>query len=304
MEEHIIKSLSDYLQVVEELKEEYPARLFGNNLTVCTLLFRGHSDISYRLEPGIHRKTITRLGEKQEITNSRYTAFSTEKRILRHFMSEASAFVPVGSIDYNDYSKWVSLAQHYGVPTRFLDWTSNPLVALYFACEGNDSKDAVVWMCHLNNYERFARFAEQNENRGTGNATIAELIKRCVEGSCENTDLPKYPFFYKPYYFDTRMSAQSSHFMIWGEDERAFEEMIPEERYMQFTPPPDGVRIYSVDDRKCCLYKVTIKASSKQELMRQMDTVGINAKTLFPGLDGIGRYIERHYRFNYDETIL
>jgi len=41
--------------------------------------------------------------------------------------------------------------------------------------------------------------------------------------------------------------------------------------------------------------------TSQQSILRQFDMMGINEKTLFPGLDGIGRYIEAKYRFDYDE---
>lgn len=37
--------------------------------------------------------------------------------------------------------------------------------------------------------------------------------------------------------------------------------------------------------------------------MRELDSVGINEKTLFPGLDGIGRYVEQRFRFNYNEAM-
>ena len=70
--------------------------------------------------------------------------------ILENFIQDASAYIL--QYDTNNYIRWLELAQHYGVPTRLLDWTENALIALYFACESNKNCDAVVWMLHKNNY--------------------------------------------------------------------------------------------------------------------------------------------------------
>ena len=45
----------------------------------------------------------------------------------------------------NDYFGWLFLAQHYGVPTRLLDWSENPLVAAYFAVLDDPNDDGCIW---------------------------------------------------------------------------------------------------------------------------------------------------------------
>lgn len=93
------------------------------------VFFRGHSDSEYLLEPGIYRKD-----KKKERNLVQY-----EDRIYREIISTA----PQDFIGKNTLET-LALMQHYDAPTRILDLTENALVALYFACAGNDDKDGEI----------------------------------------------------------------------------------------------------------------------------------------------------------------
>ena len=82
-------------------------------------VFRGHSDARFRLVPSVARVPHT---------STNLAAF--EKSIFKIFRREAESFGANGP--HNDW-EWLAFGQHHGLPTRMLDWTQNPLVALYFA---------------------------------------------------------------------------------------------------------------------------------------------------------------------------
>ena len=96
-------------------------------------IFRGVPDQSYDLIPSIGRLNSSSRGK------SGFPSF--EKRIIRTFKKRAQAHMDVLP---SSEIEWLALAQHHGLPTRLLDWSYNPLVALFFAVsEDNDTASAV-----------------------------------------------------------------------------------------------------------------------------------------------------------------
>lgn len=287
MEDIYISKLSDYLEAIEKLEEQYKG-----SPTSTTFIYRGHSSESYELLPGLFRKHRHLADKEQElyITNDIYGPVN-EKDILNAFIQEASSTV---SIPNNELSKWAEYAQHFGAPTRLLDWSSNPLVALYFACVKKENTGR-VWMLHLSNYNRL--WMRQMEE------PLRRSIRQIITDNIEGTSKYDYPIPYTPYYVDPRMSAQGSFFLAWGANHESFEEMFLKEEYEMAIPNNSGIRIYGVHEQTAFLFSFLIHSDRKVHLLRELDTVGINEKTLFPGLDGIGRYVEKKFHFDYNEAI-
>lgn len=101
-----------------------------------TMLFRGVSDSKYPLVPSVGRLDIKKESSLEQFEKDSLKEF---KRRSLPFLK----FIPETQLE------WLFLAQHYGLPTRLLDWTLNPLVAIYFACSSNkDSEFAVYRYIH------------------------------------------------------------------------------------------------------------------------------------------------------------
>lgn len=295
-----ISNVSNFLEFLENLNQEYPAHSLNNTPVRNHFLFRGMEDHTYELLPGLFRKTTTITSESNAVVNQKYLVFSDEMGILLNFIQEASAYV--NNIPADDYVRWAELAQHYGVPTRFLDWTENPLVALYFACESNSSKDAVVWIIHKINFTYYANGKDKTRIPKTNEENILDLLTTSPQNKEKYGTLYKSPLIYTPYYFDIRMSAQASWFMVWGTEQKPLETMFEDSNYMRVKRPEVNVRSVGKSTENQFICKVLIHASDKQKIVRQLDYTGVNAKALFPGLDGVGRHIERICRFDYNEA--
>ena len=96
------------------------------------MIFRGVSQASYELAP-----SIARIPAKDEKSR-----FEFEQEIFEEFQARA---IPYLKREPKSKIEWLFLAQHYGIPTRLLDWTTNPLVALFFATQKNNEHNFAVY---------------------------------------------------------------------------------------------------------------------------------------------------------------
>lgn len=109
-----IRSVNEFLEIIN---------LFEIDKNI---LFRGQSDLSFKLEPSIYRKNYTENKEAaiyKEIIKNNLKEINSGRTLLDNVVN----------------------MQHIGVSTRLLDWTSNPLISLFFAVSENEDKDAYVF---------------------------------------------------------------------------------------------------------------------------------------------------------------
>ncbi|WP_374139161.1 MULTISPECIES: FRG domain-containing protein [unclassified Sphingomonas] len=122
---HVAETVDDFQEFFSELQD----RFFGERYSEW--VFRGHSKANYDLRPAIGR---------EKHTESSFAKF--EESIFSLFKRESAPFIALAL--QNDY-EWLALAQHHGLPTRLLDWSFNPFIALYFAVAQNPDEDGALW---------------------------------------------------------------------------------------------------------------------------------------------------------------
>ena len=277
-----ITNIESFLNQLPRLNEKLEGNFF----------YRGQSDFSFVLTPSVIRGN--RIQKEHEI----YSIIQTE--CAHEFDNTLS------------HSEVLSKMQHYGVPTRLLDITSNALVALYFACESNPSKDGVVYVIKINNenikqYDSdsvtilasLPRFTleEKNEIRLLAlkysdldikkfnkEPIIRRLLheikkeKPAFENIINPKDLLSY-FYFIPRKTNPRIIRQSGAFIIFGL-EPANLDIVDE-----FTG-------YNIDS-----YKIVIDAGKKQDIINQLSCFGITKASLHPELYKVAEYINEKYKY-------
>ncbi|WKT93791.1 FRG domain-containing protein [Brucella anthropi] len=223
-------------------------------------LFRGQLDESWPLIPSLYRTTPNVMGAPAK------EAFDDfEMRCLQHFFREGHPYLPTLQRGYaNDRI----IAQHFGVPTRLLDWSRDPLVALYFAVEQSQALvDAAVYML-------------------TPNATISPDAIRL--------DNPQYPAIaVVPPAIDRRIPAQKSVFTIhpYGDPTKPFEPLDNRQEI--------GATYGGTDGTIQAFVKIIIPAHVTTTLRHALLNAGVDRRNLFPGLDGVGQDTATRAKLGY-----
>jgi hypothetical protein len=203
------------------------------------------------------------------------------------------------TIETDRVDQWLFLAQHYGLPTRLLDWTESPVLACFFAAaqwlesgKPEDkylSPDMAVWMLHpielnrLSNQPFFPNtwvWGRAHDNFRMAFHPPKQRAKMAHDKQARPPFVPTdYPLAVQASAVDRRVTAQRSCFTIHGWDEDDFESMLA-----------STVLIYRGFFRK-----YLIKRSRASAILRQLDDMGISFSTVYPDLSGLAK--ELKFRF-------
>lgn len=226
--------------------------------------FRGLSDKDYQL-----KTRLMRLGGHFA---------ELEKHLLRNFRKYGYKASNQG----DSFWKWLSVAQHHGLPTRLLDWTYSPYVALHFATANLEkfSFDAVIWCVNYKKINDYLPLPLRKiiEQEGSSSFTTTMLNKECMsfrELDALKEGIDDFVVFLEPPSLDDRIVNQFALFSM-------------------MTDP--GAYLDKWLEKRCELYfQVIIPASLKWEIRDKLDQANITERVLFPGLDGLSTWLTRHY---------
>ena len=236
---------------------------------------RHRSPFLYRGMPNSKFKLMTSLER-----NCKDKKKELEKPILRNFAKYAISEDP--KLSKNVWRQMI-VGQHHGLPTRLLDWTISPLIALHFATSGEDvskmeKHDCVIWRIDYKELNALLPDVYRNmlkqENANLMSVDMLQRLVNCVEDyDCDMKDSAM--LLVEPPSLESRIANQYSYFSIVPDSIEDIEEFL--EKYTNNT------------------VRYIIDKNIRWRIRDMLDQMNVNERILSPGLDGVSQWIRRHY---------
>ena len=245
-----------------ELQELLFADTWNDRLGLfrSSFAYRGCSAADAPLTSG-----LLRLGGDDEL----------ERQLMRAFRKYATQ----DAVPHDTAWDWLALGQHHGLPTRLLDWTYSPYVALHFATQNRAKydRDGAVWCInYVRAHERLPGPLRDVLAGEGADLFTTELLARAAP---ELRDLTRYGddfvLFVEPPSFDSRIVNQYALFSVVAHADAALDDWVRRHEDMAA--------------------RVVIPAELKWEVRDKLDQANITERVLFPGLDGLSRWLARYY---------
>lgn len=211
--------------------------------------------------------SIMRIGSKYDML---------EPHLLRNFRKYAHNNAAPGDLIWN----WLAVAQHHGLPTRLLDWTYSPYVALHFATEDLSTfdQDGCVWCVNYVKTRDYlpAPLKKTLEEEGS-NVFTPEMLSPVAPSfkALESFQEEDYVIFLEPPSLDARIIHQYALFSMMSRVKAELGEWLLQHPEIYF--------------------RVIIPAKLKWEIRDKLDQANITERVLLPGLSGLSQWLKRHY---------
>lgn len=199
-----------------------------------------------------------------------------ESRLLRNFRKYAHRDAVPGDVVWN----WLALAQHHGLPTRLLDWSFSPYVALHFTTADTEryDLDGVLWCVDYHRIHEGLPPGLRDLLAREGSQVFTAEMLSVAAASLDRLDaLSEEPFalFLEPPSLDDRIVNQFALFSLMSSPATRLDRWL--------------------ESRPGLCRRIVIPAGLKWEVRDKLDQANLTERVLFPGLDGLSAWLKRYY---------
>jgi hypothetical protein len=261
--------LNKYTKALALRSWEEVGVVFRDRFDLTCWAFRGHRSTKWHLASTLERAAV---GYTSARAAERYVSENFRRR-AHHYVRDLPG--------PEDDLEWLALMQHHGAPTRLLDWTISPYVALFFAFETAAPSDTcAVWAINYRDIKRQAldmvsdrttSLLSEDDSLGRPDLFRRFFIEEPIRFVCP----------VQPFRANERLTVQQGVFVCAGDLELSFEENL----LVTFT----YTETHQQQDNWQPLIKLEMPGELRPTILRELNRMNINASTLFPGLDGFAR---------------
>jgi hypothetical protein len=264
--EGTVQSIDEVLKVLRE------KGYISANHSQVRFLYRGHGMATWKLDPGVYREEF-KVGTLREGEDEEDARLRTEQHLSQDFRILSAGLRTGRETDLDIYF----LQQHHGMPTRLLDWTNNPLAALYFAVANkhNDKSDGMFFAMDaykLASDQGADRTKDDVQGIATSGRKYLTKAVAVITKWKKKADFGNYAIALRPDHFDARMSLQRSCFTFH----------VP--KCPRLEP-----------DRLNCLRAFTIPAAAKAQMRSELAVLGIDDFSIYGDLDHLAQRLKAVY---------
>jgi hypothetical protein len=257
-----VSSVSEFLKRAKDIRDDW----WSHDQDPWMPWFRGHQRADWKLQPRLYREYGLSLDDMLRI----------EDEIREEFVVRAPALSHIRPAEQSDWD-WYFLMQHFGAPTRLLDWSEGALIGLYFAVRDNlGFYDAAVWV--LDPYKLNERVLGKQElicpTISMNSAGKKSLKCWLPPADLKKKKLRPAPVPILPAQLAQRISSQRSCFTLHGSDQNGLDKL----------------------ERDNLLIKIVIPSLNVASIRRDLEIYGIDEVTIFPDLDGLGRCVSARWK--------
>jgi hypothetical protein len=242
--------------------------------------FRGHGEANWDLVSTLERtlpRTITvETDETHWMSTQKLNPETNEQAVLLEFQRGAHQYYSATPA-LDKVVDWLALMQHYGAPTRLLDWTLSPYVALFFALQDNSEGDAALWAMDLKWLQE--RSGELLRDHYKDYPASSEFYAQCgyINRILLGDNNPYAIVSASPMQLNNRMLTQQGLLLCTLRHDVGFSTTLLS---MLLQQPIAERQVVS---------KIVLKRDHRIEFLEGLRRMNIHSASLFPGLDGFSR---------------